>query len=131
MIKKDTFVCFLSTFQKRFSEQLAPAMILQRIISLMYQSVMKQHIMNPEDDTKGRETTKASGKSFSKKGPSEHDKTVWEYRIKLITIMALTNKYCLLAPIKKVKQNDQSENEDSDDTFKSGSNSNSDSEESN
>lgn len=43
--------------------------------------------------------------------------------------MALTNKYCLLAPIKKVQKN-QSEDDDDDDTFKSGSNSDSDSEES-
>ena len=79
--------------------------------------------MSPEDEVDGNETTK----STNKKGPSEKDKAVWEYRIKLITIMALTNKYCLLAPIKKVNQNKNEEEDDGDDTFKSGSDSNSDS----
>ena len=43
--------------------------------------------------------------------------SIFEYRVKLITLMALTNKYSLLAPIQSQQQqdakNEKQENDDS------------------
>lgn len=49
MTKKDTFICFLAALQKRVSEQLIPALVFQRLISLMCESVKQEHLVNIEE----------------------------------------------------------------------------------
>jgi hypothetical protein len=51
---------------------------------------------------------------------------IFEYRVKLITLMALTNKYCLLAPIQsqdvnqqQQEQHDQDKSDSEDDSEES------------
>ena len=38
---------------------------------------------------------------------------IWEYRIKLITLMALTNKYCLVGQIQQNKEQEKNEESES------------------
>ena len=84
MKQKNTFVCFLHSFQKRSSEQLAPCLVFQRLIHLMTKSIKEEMLSNEED------------RHLSSEMLSEEQKRVIEYRVRLITLVALTNKYCLL-----------------------------------
>ena len=61
---------------------MVPVLVFQRIIYLLTKELKKEHFENEE----------------VKNEITEKQRVEFEQKIKLITLMALTNKYCLLAP---------------------------------
>lgn len=121
MTDKNTFVAILAALQKRGGDMLVACLIFQRIIHLMTNKA-KQELIESTELNSNDKCTEAQKLSF-------------EYKIKLITLMALTNKYSLLAPLahtrEKKKENDQTAAEENEDdvAYDSDVSSNSDADE--
>ena len=77
MSQKNHFVAFLSALQKRSGESLVPCLLFQRVIHLFTQQLKMEYF------------------SIKQQQPQKPEEG-FERKIKLITLIALVNKYSLI-----------------------------------